>query len=197
MTFRLQVPLMLPIADCPALPKNCTCSMYFEHGCHCCCCCLQVAGSVLGPFGLEAMLSRHQKESKWSTYHLAAGMCVVMGISSMLLVPLSRCIPAVVCLLFAFGLTQAATETLVYIHVADRLEHIGKHVATHVSMAMYMIALAAGAGVGNMAGGALQQRSWNVQVAVAGVLAGTTGVYGAVLNVIGQRWAAADVQHKG
>jgi hypothetical protein len=83
-----------------------------------------------------------------------------------------------------FGVTQAATDTLVYIHVAQRLEQLGKHVATHVSMCMYMIALALGAGLGNMVGGALQTQSWSVQVGVTCALAGFTSVYGAVISVI-------------
>ena len=105
-----------------------------------------------------------------------------MGASSTLLLPLSWCLPALACLLFVFGLTQAATEALVYIHVAQRLEVLGKHVATHVSMCMYMIALALGAGLGNMAGGALQQESWVVQVAVTCTLAGFTSMYGAAIS---------------
>jgi hypothetical protein len=89
-----------------------------------------------------------------------------------------------VCLLFVFGATQAATETLVYIHVAQRLEQLGKHVATHVSMAMFIIALALSAGLGNMLGGALQDTKWAVQVGVTCAVAGTTGMYGVVVSVV-------------
>jgi hypothetical protein len=101
---------------------------------------------VSGPFALEAFLSG-VPNSQQKTHHLACGICLVMGASSTLLIPFSWSLPALSCLLFVFGVTQAATETLVYIHVAQRLEQLGKHVATHVSMCMYMIALALGAGM--------------------------------------------------
>jgi hypothetical protein len=144
---------------------------------------LQVVGAVSGPFCLEAYLS-HIPTSQHKTHHLAGGMCLVMGASSTLLIPLSWSLPALACLLFVFGVTQAATEALVYIHVAQRLEQLGKHVATHVSMCMYMIALALGAGFDNMIGGALQMEQWSVQVGVTCALAGFTSVYGAVISTI-------------
>jgi predicted MFS family arabinose efflux permease len=86
-------------------------------------------------------------------------------------------------LLFVFGVTQAATETLVYIHVAKRLEQLGKHVATHVSMCMFTIALALGAGLGNMVGGVMQQQQWGVQIGGMSAMTGATGLYGAVLSL--------------
>lgn len=143
---------------------------------------LQVVGAVSGPFALEAYLSRWPAAQQ-QTHRLAAAACLLMGASSTLLIPLAWCLPGLACLLFVFGLTQAATETLVYIHVARRLEALGKHVATHVSMCMYMIALALGAGVGNMVGGALQSSGWAVQVGVMCALAAATSVYGAALNL--------------
>jgi hypothetical protein len=91
-------------------------------------------------------------------------MCLMMGISSTLLLPLAWCLPALACLLFVFGVTQAAMATLVYIHVAQRLEQLGKHVAAHVSMCMYMIAIALGAGLGNIGGGALQSSNGGLQL---------------------------------
>jgi hypothetical protein len=50
-------------------------------------------------------------------------------------------------------------------------------------MCMYMIALALGAGLGNMVGGALQSSNWGLQVGVVCALAGTTSVYGAALSL--------------
>jgi hypothetical protein len=143
----------------------------------------QVAGAVAGPFAVESYISR-TPPSKQLTYHVACGNSVAFGISSSLLVPLCRTLPVLVCLLFVFGATQAATETLVYIHVAKRLEQLGKHVATHVSMAMLIIALALGAGLGNMLGGALQNTKWAVQVGVTCAVAGATGMYGVVVSVV-------------
>jgi hypothetical protein len=141
-----------------------------------------VVGAVSGPFALEAFLSRIPN-SQQKTHHLACGICIVMGASSTLLIPFSWSLPTLSCLLFVFGVTQAATETLVYLHVAQRLEQLGKHVATHVSMCMFMIALALGAGSGSMVGGALQRESWSVQVGVTCALAGFIIVYGAVLSL--------------
>jgi hypothetical protein len=148
---------------------------------------LQVVGAVTGPFALEVYLSC-KKDSRQHTHYLACAICLVMGASSTLLLPLSWCLPALACLLFLFGLTQAATEALVYIHVAQRLEVLGKHVATNVSMCMYMIALALGAGLGNMAGGALHNGGWPTQVGVMCGLTGFTSVYGAVLSFCMAGW---------
>jgi hypothetical protein len=53
----------------------------------------------------------------------------------------------------------------------------------HVSMAMFTLALALGAGLGNMAGGALQSVGYGLQVGVPCAVAGATGVYGAVLSI--------------
>ncbi|WIA16569.1 hypothetical protein OEZ85_013239 [Tetradesmus obliquus] len=80
-----------------------------------------VVGAVSGPFALEAYLSR-RPAGQQKTYHLAVAACLLMGVSSTLLIPLAWCLPAVACLLFVFRASQAVTETLVYIHVAQRLE---------------------------------------------------------------------------
>jgi hypothetical protein len=136
---------------------------------------------VAGPFALEAYLS-HSPSSQQYTYHVACCISAAYGISCSLLIPCCWSLPALACLLFVFGATQAATETMVYIHVARRLDVLGRQVAMHVSMAMFIIALALGAGLGNMAGGVLQNVGFGVQVGVACAVAGVTGVYGAVLS---------------
>jgi predicted MFS family arabinose efflux permease len=153
---------------------------------------LQVAGAVSGPFALEAYLSCKRFTNK-RTYHVALLISITFGISSFLVVPFSRCLPALACLLFIFGVSQATTETLVYIHVARRLEQLGKHVATHVSMCMFTIALALGAGLGNMVGGALQQQNWAVQLWATSAMAGVTGLYGCVLSLIMVKVASGQV----
>jgi hypothetical protein len=48
---------------------------------------------------------------------------------------------------------------------------------------MYMIALALGAGLGNMVGGALQSSVWAVQVGVMCALAAATIVFCAAINM--------------
>jgi hypothetical protein len=63
---------------------------------------------------------------------VACGISLAFGISSSLLIPVCSWLPVLICMLFVFGVGQSATEALVYINVARRLEQLGKHVATHV-----------------------------------------------------------------
>ncbi|WIA13682.1 hypothetical protein OEZ85_007242 [Tetradesmus obliquus] len=142
-----------------------------------------VGGAIAGPFALEAYLCCKRIQNK-HTYHLAWCIAVIFAISSSLAVLNCRSIPALVCLLFVFGFTQASTEALVYIHIARRLEQLGRHVATHVSMCMFTIALALGAGIGNMIGGLVQREEWGVQLGVVCGMAGATAVCGTVVSLV-------------
>jgi hypothetical protein len=149
---------------------------------------LQVAGAITGPFALEAYLSCRLFSTKLCTYRLACLVGVVFAVSSAVAVAVnSSSLPALACLLFIFGAAQATTEALAYIHVARRLQQLGKHVATHVSMCMFVIAFALGAGIGNMVGGVVQSKSWAVQLSVACMMACTTGLYAVGVSIISLR----------
>jgi hypothetical protein len=151
---------------------------------------LQVGGAITGPFVLEAYLSCRLFSTKPCTYRLACLVGVAFAASSAFAVAVnSSSLPALACLLFVFGATQATTcgglctEALAYIHVARRLEQLGKHVATHVSMCMCTIAIALGAGIGNVIGGALQQQQWGWQIGVTCSLSGGAGLFAVVLSI--------------
>jgi len=68
--------------------------------------------------------------------------------ASCLVVPVAASLPALAAVLFVYGASQAAVETLVYLHVAFRLDQLAQNTATHVSMCMYLLAQTAGAGLG-------------------------------------------------
>uniref|UniRef100_A0A383WCM1 Major facilitator superfamily (MFS) profile domain-containing protein n=1 Tax=Tetradesmus obliquus TaxID=3088 RepID=A0A383WCM1_TETOB len=142
-----------------------------------------VGGAIAGPFALQAYLSCKRIQNK-HTYHLAWCIAGIFATSSSLAVLFCGSIPALVCLLFVFGFTQASTEALVYIHIARRLEQLARHVATHVSMCMFTIALALGAGIGNMIGGLVQREEWGVQLGVVCGMAGATAVCGTVVSLV-------------
>jgi hypothetical protein len=110
-----------------------------------------------------------------------------MGLASMLVVPLSSTpgkVPALMFLLFVFGACQAAVETLVYVHVAQRLDELGRQTATHVGMCLFLLCQCGGGAVGSLAGGALQMQGWGVQAVVMGGIAVSAAVYGVVVGVI-------------
>jgi hypothetical protein len=115
-----------------------------------------------------------------------------MGLSSMLIVPLSPVpgkIPALMFLLFIFGACQAAVETLVYVHVAQRLEQLGRQTATHVGMCLFLLCQCGGGAAGSLAGGALQMQGWGLQALVMAGMAATAAVYGVVVGVLSDRAA--------
>jgi hypothetical protein len=111
----------------------------------------------------------------------------------MLVVPLSQTpgkIPALMLLLCVFGASQAAVETLVYVHVAQRLEELGQVTATHVGMCLFLLCQCGGGAVGSIAGGALQMQGWGVQVVVMTGMGLSAAVYGVAVGVSGDKAAS-------
>eukprot|EP00775_Hariotina_reticulata_P001418 gene1418-1760_t len=141
---------------------------------------LVVAG-ITAPFGIDILLAQRPSHP---TQKLSAMLCCVMFVSC-LVVPVAGSLPGLAVVLFVYGATQAAIETLVYLHVAFRLDQLAQHTATHVSMCMYLLAQTAGAGLGNLTGGALQQQSRAVQIAAMSALGGCAALFGIVLGLAG------------
>jgi hypothetical protein len=113
-----------------------------------------------------------------------------MGFASILVVPLSQApgkVPALMLLLFVIGASQAAVETLVYVHVAQRLDELGRQTATHVGMCLFLLCQCGGGAVGSLAGGALQMQGWGVQAAVVAGMGASAAAYGVAVGVCGDR----------
>jgi hypothetical protein len=142
---------------------------------------LQVVAGITAPFGIDLLLATRTSHP---TQLLSSILCCVMFVSC-LVVPVAGSLPALAVVLFIYGATQAAIETLVYLHVAFRLDQVGQNTATHVSMCMYLLAQTAGAGLGNLTGGALQQQSRQVQIAAMSALGGCAALFGIALGLAG------------
>jgi len=142
---------------------------------------LQVVAGITAPFGIDLLLATRTSHP---TQLLSAILCCVMFVSC-LVVPVAGSLPALAVVLFIYGATQAAIETLVYLHVAFRLDQVGQNTATYVSMCMYLLAQTAGAGLGNLTGGALQQQGRQVQIAAMSALGGCAALFGIALGLAG------------
>lgn len=117
----------------------------------------------MSPFAVDYIINRFPKIH---TQLLAASLSLIMGISSILSITFSTRIAVLCVVLFVYGASQAAVGTLVYVHVAQRLDVIGHQAGLQVSMCMYVFADTAAGGVGNLTGGALQHQAWATQLAV-------------------------------
>lgn len=138
----------------------------------------------MSPFAVDYIISHYPKAP---TQILSVALCTIMGASCLISIVFSTCIQVLVVSLFAYGASQSAVETLIYVHVAKRLEVLQHHTMTHVSMCMYMLAQTAGGSLGSLTGGALQAQARTVQLLVMGLAAGVSSAFGVVLGLVTSR----------
>lgn len=108
---------------------------------------------------------------------------MMMAVAGAALLPSSRSVAGLILTLMLYGAAQSAVETLIYVHVAERLETLGHETATHASMCMYLLAQTTGSALGSLAGGGLQMKGRLLQILVTGGVAGLSGLYGALLGL--------------
>eukprot|EP00775_Hariotina_reticulata_P009629 gene9629-9789_t len=145
-----------------------------------------VVGAIVSPFVLDAIISR---KPGVPTHAFSVLLSVIMGVTATLAILASSNIPALCVLLFLYGASQAAVETLVYLHVAHRLDRIEVASAAPVSMCMYYLAQTAGAGIGSLTGGGLQHQAFTVQLGVMGGGCGFAAGFGVLLGALSnQKW---------